>query len=121
MSISITLDKDVSEPIGKQDYQDAVDLQNAVNIAAITRTFLEVLLRLQQELYCNTEPLRQHPIVRLFVYKLFSLCFPEPLDQYSADLIRDAYIAAYTMCGSKAGCMEVPEKLDRMLKDSKHV
>lgn len=60
--------------ITAKDYQDAINVQNACNLAGPAQSLAEIIKRIETD---STDSRNQHPIVKLFVYKMFILAFPD--------------------------------------------
>jgi hypothetical protein len=79
----------------KQDYQTALDVQNACNLSGVVFSFAAIMQRLCDEAFANghgTEWKNSHPIAVLFASKI-------------ADLTRSEYsgfTAAYDACEKAA-------------------
>lgn len=55
------------------NYQEALDVQDACNLSGVAHLLTRVLGKLEG----GTSERNQHPIVRLLVYKMYLLAFPE--------------------------------------------
>lgn len=60
--------------ITAKDYQDAINVQNACNASGVAQSLASVIKEIEAE---STDERNTHPIVKLYVYKLFLLAFPE--------------------------------------------
>jgi len=83
----------------KRVAQIALDVQDAVNITAVTRTLMDVLHFLRD---CDTDTKRNHPAVVLIVDKLHDMCGRE-----------NSYARAYDSCHAAASGDNL-----RMLEDA---
>ena len=76
-----------------QDYQDAIDLQDACNPIAMINTLQKAMEKVEKEVGKNgMSAVVAHPIIRLLMYKCFSMVYPEPFDD---DRIADMFGKAY--------------------------
>jgi len=76
-----------------QDYQDAIDLQDACNPIAMINTLQKAMEKVEKEVGKNgMSAVVAHPIIRLLMYKCFSMVYPEPFDD---DRIADMFGNAY--------------------------
>jgi hypothetical protein len=55
------------------DYQKAIDVQDACNLCGVAQSFAAIIKEIPHN---STDERNQHPIVQLFVYKMFLLAFP---------------------------------------------
>lgn len=77
--------------ITAKDYQTAIDVQDACNLSGVTQSLAEVVKRIES----GTSDRNTHPIVKLYVYKLWLLAFPdEPLP--------DGFYKPYMVCADAA-------------------
>jgi len=86
-------------------YQDAIDLQNASNPSGVIHTLSDIANAVWNEPDVRakgTEAFAHHPIIRLLVYKLFCLCFCEPIGKNTLRYIDKHYCEALAMAANKA-------------------
>lgn len=86
----------------KQDYQTALDIQDACNLSGVVFAFAEIMERLcdeASELKKDTNWKNTHPIVVLFADKLLALSTAIKPESYYHD--------AYRICKERAQCLEV--------------
>lgn len=58
-----------NNPITARDYQDAINVQDAINLSGVAQSFASVIKRIPSGR--NT-----HTLSKLYVYKMFLLAFP---------------------------------------------
>ena len=82
-----------------QDYQDAINVQNACNLSGVVHSFAEVLPRIRETVHNNPD-IACHPITVLFASKISDLA-----GIGSGNF--DAYCKASDACESHAGTVHV--------------
>jgi hypothetical protein len=81
-------------PLTKDDYRKAILAQDAVNASGLVHSLSEVMSRIRDEPDCTgTDFVNTHPIVRMYLNKLISLCG-------GADTLD--FSEAYATCKKKA-------------------
>jgi hypothetical protein len=71
-------------------------VQDASNFSGVEYSFHEAMDVLREEMHRGrhgSDWLRRHPITRMFVHKLFSMTWYEPLDEKAMALYAEAYKA----------------------------
>ena len=69
----------------RQDYQDALDVQNACNLSGVVQSFSDILGRIWEEAHASghgTLWVNQHPISVLFTNKIADLAHGDSPEQY---------------------------------------
>lgn len=80
----------------KDDYRKAILAQDAVNASGLVHSLAEVMSRIRDEPDCTgTDFVNTHPIVRMYINKLISLCG-------GADTLD--FSEAYRVCKKEASC-----------------
>jgi hypothetical protein len=83
-------------PLTKDDYRKAILAQDAVNASGLVHSLSEVMSRIREEPDCTgTDFVNTHPIVRMYLNKLISLCG-------GADTLD--FSEAYAKCKALARC-----------------
>lgn len=55
-----------------EDYKKAIDVQDGCNLSGIAQSLAEVIKRIEG----GTDFKNTHPIVQMYVYKMYTLAFP---------------------------------------------
>jgi hypothetical protein len=82
----------------KADWKSALDVQDASNLSGVLHSLTDMSEAIWNDVRDPNSPsndFNTHPIVRLYVYKLFHLAFTEPLGEASCDRINSMFDEAY--------------------------
>ena len=84
--------------LSKADWKSALDVQDASNLSGVLHSLTDMSEAIWNDVRDPNSPnysFNAHPIVRLYVYKLFHLAFTEPLGDKSMALIMRQFDEAY--------------------------
>jgi hypothetical protein len=90
----------------QHDWEDALNVEDARNLSGVLTNLFELRDKIWNDVRDTTNggthDFNTHPIVRMFVYKMFQLAFEEPLGEHSCDAINAQYDKAYKVCKEKS-------------------
>ena len=76
----------------KEDYKQAILVQDACNLSGVLLSFLEVIKKIREE-ENDTKKINEHPICKLYADKIYSLAFNRALSR-----INDKHADAMSTC-----------------------
>jgi hypothetical protein len=74
---------------------EAIQIQDACNLSGLSHSLASHVIPSLRQLMpsAGTQVIARHPIVKLWVYKIYSLSWFEPMDERTSRMYADAYEA----------------------------